>query len=327
MSRPVKTIPVPADDGFNPDRLEAAGQAAQQLAVMTATTDDALECGRDLGRLEMAAFMETVSAAAKLSTYENIAKTGRYKNLINRETGNCFRSIEEFCDAQLGVSARRMRQIDGNRKLLGQELFEQSERLGLGQRDYSAIKSLPAADQALIKQAVEEASSRDEVLDILHELASRHAQEKANLTQQVEDSQARIEAKDKVAADTQKTIQRLQEEIHGKKPPSAEFLAEAALRDIDRHATDIVVLLEAELRRTFVAAQDHEASTGAALLKQAMEAAVGRVLAATKHLIEDFDIHTAELVPAASQEDAEDQAIWAAVHNAAGTGQSHVAGK
>lgn len=139
--------------------------------------------------------------------------------------------------------------------------------------------------------------------------------------------EAKLNAKDKVAADTQKTIQRLQEEIHGKKPPSAEFLAEAALRDIDRHATDIVVLLEAELRRTFVAAQDHEASTGAALLKQAMEAAVGKVLAATKHLIEDFDIHTAELVPAVSQEDAEDQAIWAAVHQAAGTGQSHVAGE
>jgi hypothetical protein len=34
MARPAKALPIPADDGFNPARLEEAGEAAKQLAVI-----------------------------------------------------------------------------------------------------------------------------------------------------------------------------------------------------------------------------------------------------------------------------------------------------
>ncbi len=34
MARPAKAMPIPADDGFNPARLEEAGEAAKQLAVI-----------------------------------------------------------------------------------------------------------------------------------------------------------------------------------------------------------------------------------------------------------------------------------------------------
>lgn len=34
MARPAKALPTPADDGFNPERLEEAGEAAKQLAVI-----------------------------------------------------------------------------------------------------------------------------------------------------------------------------------------------------------------------------------------------------------------------------------------------------
>jgi hypothetical protein len=133
----------------------------------------------------------------------------------------------------------------------------------------------------------------------------------------VREAKGRLAAKEQVMADQDAENRRLREALAGKKPeaaPTPEFVAEAALREIDSVAGDIVVLIEAELRRTFVAALGHEASAGAGLIKQAMEGAIGKLLAATHHLVEDFDVHTAQPIPAATLEEAEDEAIWAAVN-------------
>ena len=101
--------------------------------------------------------------------------------------GSNFESLEEFCQIKLGKTYGRLQHLVANRNLIGQEAFEQAERLGLRQVDYNAIKTLPAPDQELVRRAVEEAQSRDEVLDLLQELAARHAKEKEALTQQVEE--------------------------------------------------------------------------------------------------------------------------------------------
>ncbi|WP_156106126.1 hypothetical protein [Comamonas aquatica] len=50
-------------------------------------------------------------------------------------------------------------------------------------------KPCPPPDQELLRRAVEEAQSRDEVLDLLQELAARHGKEKEALNQQVEESE------------------------------------------------------------------------------------------------------------------------------------------
>ncbi|MGQ0711008.1 MAG: hypothetical protein ACT4NV_14825 [Rhodoferax sp.] len=42
MARPKKALPTPAEDGFNPQRLEQAGEAAKELAVMHVEQDTAV---------------------------------------------------------------------------------------------------------------------------------------------------------------------------------------------------------------------------------------------------------------------------------------------
>lgn len=152
--------------------------------------DEAFAAGADLGRLEALDFVATVTNSAILSVYENVKKSKAWKHLRNplSVTGNNFQSLDEYCQVKLGKTYNRLQHLVANRNVIGQEAFEQAERLGLRQVDYNAIKALPAPDQELVRRAVEEAKSRDEVLDLLQELAARHAKEKEAFTQQAEEA-------------------------------------------------------------------------------------------------------------------------------------------
>ncbi|RZS86046.1 hypothetical protein [Pigmentiphaga kullae] len=174
--------------------------------------DEVLAAGVDLGRLEALDFVATVANSALIQIFENVKKSKAWRLLRNPKSGDGrhFESIDEFCEAKLGKSYRRMREIASNHRLLGQEAFEQAERIGLHQRDYNAIKALPAPDQELIRRAVEEAKTRDEVVDLMQELAVRHGKEREAHGKELEDAKAEQRALEKLSADAAKEKQRLQ---------------------------------------------------------------------------------------------------------------------
>lgn len=188
---------IPVDAEVIAHELEARNQLSvierqrQDLEVRADQEKDAVfDAGLDLGRLEALDFIATVANSAILPIYENVKKSKAWALLRNPQSsnGSKFQSLEEFCQVKLGKTYSRLQHLVANRNLIGQEAFEQAERLGLHQRDYNAIKALPAPDQELVRRAVEEAKSRDEVLDLLQELAARHAKEKEAFTQQAEEA-------------------------------------------------------------------------------------------------------------------------------------------
>ena len=187
MSRTPNTPATPADlPELMPTKV--AEIVAMQNAAPSLSDQDALVMlGRQIGQIEAAAFIGNISDGVMLSAYENVKKSKTWMRLESQKTGNTFPSLDAFCQERLGYSARRLAQITGNRDLIGKEVFVQAEALGLRQVDYSAIKSLPAPDQELIRRAVEEAQSRDEVLSLLQELAAKHGKERQDLTKSLEE--------------------------------------------------------------------------------------------------------------------------------------------
>ena len=93
--------------------------------------------------------------------------------------------------------------------LLGGDLYEAAERIGFRNQDYRALKALPADDQEVIKQAMA-ADDRDQVLDLLQEMAARHASEKAALTAQAAEATETSEARDAVIKAKEETISKLE---------------------------------------------------------------------------------------------------------------------
>lgn len=209
MPRPPKAPAAPAPA---PEVLPAVAsriEAAQDAALTAHETDEVFAAGIDVGRLEALDFITTVGTSALLSVYENLKKSKGWRHMRNPASsdGRNFESLQEFCFVKLGKSYQRFQELAANRNLIGQQAFEQAERIGLRQVDYKAIRALPAPEQELVRRAVEESASRDEVLGLLQELAARSAQKEQELRAQV-----RQEQQERAATEQRLSVVRQQKE-------------------------------------------------------------------------------------------------------------------
>ncbi|MFN3437821.1 MAG: hypothetical protein ACK41V_09025 [Acidovorax sp.] len=221
MARTPKAITPPAEGpAFNETALATLDTAPAQLVAAQGAMDEVLAAGIDLGRLEALDFVTTVVNSATLAIYENVKKSKAWRLLKNPKSsdGRNFESLTEFCQVKLGKSYSRLQELASVRNAIGQDAFEQAERLGLHQRDYNAIKALPAPDQELVRRAVEEATTREQVLDVMHDLAARNVQREAALQNDLQ--QAKQDA-DFAGEQLQKERQRADEaekKLAGKRP-------------------------------------------------------------------------------------------------------------
>jgi hypothetical protein len=172
--KPGKLATSPVANETAGNALVVADQAAQTIAP------EAVELLKMVGRIEMAGFFLTVGERAIVETYIKIKETKAWLGLeYVDDCGNVLRvrTLDEFCRHYLKKSYVRCQALVGNYHLLGPELYEQAEQIGLRQRDYDAIKALPADDQAIIKNAIA-TEDKAQIITLLQEMAIQHGQEK-----------------------------------------------------------------------------------------------------------------------------------------------------
>ena len=259
MSRTANKKTAPADMPEILPAVEARIVAAQDLALSTTETEELLALGKTVGQLEMATFFGNISDAAVLAAYENIKKSKAW-SILRGADGKPFPSLDAFCQAKLGYTERRMRQVIGNRTVIGQEAFEQAERIGLRQVDYNAIKALPAPDQELVRRAVEESQSRDEVLDLLQELAARHGQEKQALTARAEEAEAEKTAVEQLLAEKNKALDKAKAAARRIANAPAEEQIAAELQELATRFHTALAYVRGDLRLGFQKLFDREAA-------------------------------------------------------------------
>lgn len=183
----------PADIAATKAAMYAAGELPTPEEVVGWTQSSLL-----LGRIQMALVSETVSSRAIAECYRQITKSTTYVGMpYKAPDGSTKRvsSLNDLCTAFFGRSARRCQQLAANLDTLGADLFEAAEKIGLGQRDYNALKALPADDQAVVKQALAEGGDKDAVTGLLVGLTER-------LTAKLEKKSAEYEALSTRAART-----------------------------------------------------------------------------------------------------------------------------
>lgn len=247
MARTPKAITPPADEpALNTHALAQANAAPAQLAVAQEAMDEVLAAGIDLGRLEAMDFIATVANSASVQIFENVKKSKAWRLLRNPKScdGRNFESLDEFCDVKFGKSYRRLQELSSAKTALGQDAFEQAERLGLRQKDYNAIKSLPAPDQELVRRAVEETQSRDEVLDLLQELAARHAKEKEDLKQALQDTRDQVED----LAASKRLVEGMVSDLRKQARQLAQATPDELAAHLRKQAEDEAKLVEAKIR-------------------------------------------------------------------------------
>ena len=215
--RKATAVDHPALPAIADDNAKAMLDTAEELGAGLNMVLGYEEPLRQLGQLEAFEFTKRVSDVATAQIFENLKNTKAYVGLPYVDTdGKTKRisTIEELCEVKFGKTARRMLDLSHNLRLLGPDLYEQSEKLGLRNIDYKALRALPEDDQALVKKAIEETGSREEVIDLLQKMAARHHGEKKALTQQVEEAKQESAAKDAVNQQKTQKIEELVEKIN-----------------------------------------------------------------------------------------------------------------
>lgn len=220
---------------------------------------------RQIAHIEAFEFMKRVSDVAAAQVFENLKKSGKYKGLPYRDDqGNVKRiqTLEELCVVKFGKTYRRMFDLSNNLQTLGPALYEQSERLGLRSIDYKALRSLPADDQALVKKAIEETQSRDDVLDILQELAAKNAREKETAAAEIDGLKGDIAAKeDRIAVKS-----RLLDEAEEKLARYKRLAPNQQLIELQKTATttmlEALCVVEGQFRQSLQNIEDHQQEHG-----------------------------------------------------------------
>ncbi|MCF7963992.1 MAG: hypothetical protein K9L79_00465 [Methylobacter tundripaludum] len=177
-------------------------QENNQVAAADAVIMGSFEAIKAIGRIEAAQFSATVSEKLIIETAIKVRESKQYKGLpyVRDGVSGNISTFDEFCEIFLGKTGRRIRDLINNHNLLGEDLYEQAERLGFRQRDYNALKALPSEDRQLIAQAIEE-ESLDKALDLMQEMAARHVREKDAASKQLTELSETMNAKDKVIKD------------------------------------------------------------------------------------------------------------------------------
>ena len=211
MSRPPrKSSPDVVDVQVNHQELAQAGRALTEVTLADQTLMDASGLLMQIGAMGTAHMFESISTRILAETYLTAKETfKRVPYLPVRLPGGQMRKVttlDEFCELMLGKTSRRCQQLVSNYHLLGAELYEQAEQLGLRHRDYALIKALPDDTKAAVKAAI---ASRDQqqVVDILEEFEARNEA----LKKQVADLEQTTAAKDKVIAKRDAKIAKLEE--------------------------------------------------------------------------------------------------------------------
>jgi hypothetical protein len=222
---PASVAPEPAIPEMTPEHEAELMQMQNSAALADKAVLEAEDIHKAIGRIEGIEFVRRVGDFAIAQVFADVRKSKKYKGLPYRDESGNVRHVgtfEEFCEVKLGKSYKRCHELAQNLHLLGSGLYEAAENIGFKSRDYRALKALPAEEQAVVKQALE-SESKDEVLDILQDLAARHQAEKEAAKKERENLTADLEARSRLLEDKAKRLQTTEEELYKLKslPPDA----------------------------------------------------------------------------------------------------------
>ncbi len=245
--KPLSDVYMETEPALIPELTEE--NARRDLAVQNTASAidqavlDAEEVHKALGRIEGIEFTRRVGEVAIAQIFSGMRNSKKYKGLPYRDESGTTRHVgtfEEFCQAFLGKSYNRCLELSQNLHTLGPDLYESAERIGFRNKDYRALKALPAEEQEAVKQALA-SDSKDEVLSILEDLAARHQSEKEAAKREKDDLAADLEARGKLLEDKAKRLATTEEELFKLKslPPDANLelrLAreEEAVKELDK---------------------------------------------------------------------------------------------
>lgn len=253
-----------ADTPGLPAMTEAANQFAQIEANYNADRDIANQVLGEAFALEA---VSKFSLTVRTSRLAFIKENKLYRALKGRKTpdGQDFSGTwEDFC----GLLNRSVATVDEdirNLKSFGEDALESMQRIGVGIRELREYRRLPENEKdALIEAA--KSGDKDTFVDLAETLISRHAKEKADLTNKVNELDANYEAQARVLEQKNSAFDNLAQQFHAREKLVQTKAPDDVARDLRLEANAVAFAAEHtihnELIPTFRALLEHAETNG-----------------------------------------------------------------
>lgn len=208
--------PIPAPPVISQVAIETDLHAAAQLDTVRRVQDSALEVGRLTGRIESVLFLRTVGDRVIAETFVQLREGKKYKDLsVDDGNGNLrpCGDLREACSHLFGKSYNLCAELAQNLDLLGSDLYDKAQKIGLHRNDYRALRALPADEQQLVQHTIDSASDRDSVADLIGELSERHAKKLAEKDAELDAARRGRQQRDQVINQLQAQADQLHREL------------------------------------------------------------------------------------------------------------------
>lgn len=210
--------------------IQTLQNTASQLAEVV--SEQQIQLSEKVGALKATNFIKKLVTVTEIKLIAEIKETKQYKGLTIIDPMGLpvtVTTFQEFCQA-LGHSYEKVNQDLQNLSAFGEDFLETSQRMGLGYRDLRKLRQLPAEEQQLIinGEAVK-TEDKESLIDMIEEMAVKHAKEKADRDEQIKQLQADNLAKDSVLANKDKKINELDKKLNLRRQPEQALLAQQEL--------------------------------------------------------------------------------------------------
>ncbi|WP_449103657.1 hypothetical protein [Pseudomonas veronii] len=250
--------------------LDGEMLTATQNSMATAMTSHSEE--RDivnqlLGQAQMADSIGKFTATVAVSKMAYVKENKLYRGLAgmhDRDGRGLSGTWEEFCSL-LGTSAPKVNEDINNLRQFGEDALESMSRMGIGYREMRQYRRLPEDAQAALIE-VAKAGDKDAFVDLAEEIIAKHAKEKTELTQRLDEVNADYEAQGEVMAKKTKELDSTKHELEKHRKRIQTATPDEVIKDLRTEVVALQFEVEAkilgELREGFARMSEHAAANG-----------------------------------------------------------------
>lgn len=283
----------------------------RMLAAVSNYTDERDLLNQMLGQTQAFRAMAKFADVVGLQKLAHIKETKLYKALSGQKgydkDGDEITDVgtwSGFCKA-IGSSQQKVDEDLTNLAAFGEEALAQLTSVGAGYRELRKLRKLPE-DERL---AIAKAPDKESLLELIDDLASKHATEKAKLESDLKEAVETLEIRDRQIKAKDTKINELDAALA---KPAPEYAQAAALEALDHETNAIVAAIMAGMRRAVLdVLGDGTIYTLPRAARQQIGAAMGRIILAVRDVSADLDLEINESI---KQDTDSDDDIWAAVN-------------
>ncbi len=178
-------------------------------ATMNALKEEQIFISEKVGAIKAFSFAKKLMTVSEIKLLADIKSNKDYRQATVINTSGeavLVRTWAEFCQA-LGGGREHIDENIRNLSAFGEAFLEASQRMGVGYRDLRRLRALPEDDrEVIINGETIQSEDKEGLLDIIEEMAARHAKEKEAKDKESADLQAELEASQRLAEETRERL-------------------------------------------------------------------------------------------------------------------------